>query len=248
MRKLFGGLKRPGFKQLLLLALNLALVAGTAGALAGFGAVSGTLEALTAAERFRGQGETRFAQLGCYFPVGGGKSEEDILTFREKLDGKMVEQSLEAPEGGSLHIDTYYGSAAVSIRSENGSASVEAVGVGGDFFFFHPLQLRSGSYISGDDLMDDLVVLDEEMAWKLFGGVELTGMEVQINDQTFLVAGVVSREDDFASRRAYSGSGGIFLSYSALSRLVEDTSISGYELVMPDPISGYAKEIGRAHV
>ena len=245
MKKLLQRLTKGkrGLKYWLTLGLHLVLALASLGCLLGMRSLGGTLEALTAAERFRGDGELRFAQLACFLPADGGKSEADIYSFRQTLDSKMVEQFLEAPEGGSLYLDAYCGTASVNVVSEGGSATAEAIGVGGDFFYFHPLHLRSGSYISGGDLMDDLVVLDEEVAWKLFGGTELTGMSLTINGQPFIVAGVVSREDDFASRRAYSGTGGIFLSYSALSRLEEDASITCYEVVMPDPISGYAKGV-----
>ena len=94
--------------------------------------------------------------------------------------------------------------------------------------------------------MDDLVVLDEEAAWRLFGGTDLAGMSLTINGEPFLVAGVVSREDDFATERAYSGEGGIFMSYSAMVRLTgeEDTAaIDCYEIVMPNPIRNFAKGI-----
>ncbi len=246
MRKFFrrqvGGLS---FKQWFLLILNIVLVLAAAASLVGMRVMSNTLESLTAADRFRGDGDVRFAQLACFLPVGEGKSEDDIFTFRQSLDSKMVEQSLEAPEGGRLFIDAYCGTASVSVKSESGAATVEAVGVGGDFFYFHPLQLRSGAYFDGEDLMDDLVVLDEEMAWRLFGGTDLAGMTVLINDEPFVVAGVISREDDFASRKAYSGDGGLFMSFSAMKRLKEDAAISCYEVVMPDPISGYAKGVVR---
>ncbi len=244
MRKLFhwqgGGLS---LKQRLLLILNIVLLLAMAASLFGVRAMAGTLESLTAAERFRGGGEIRFAQLACFLPVGEGKTEDDIYSFQQSLDSKMLEQSLEAPEGGSLYIDAYCGSATMSVSAGGGSANVEAVGVGGDFFYFHPFLLRSGAYIDGEDLMDDLVLLDEEMAWKLFGGTDLAGMSLSINGEPFVVAGVISREDDFASRRAYSGEGGLFMSFSAMKRLDEDASISCYEVVMPDPISGYAKGV-----
>ena len=230
-----------GFKQWFLLVLNAALLLAMTASLIGLRTVSGTLDSVTAAQRFQGESDTRFAQLACFLPVGQGKAETDILTFRQTLDSKLVEQSLEAPENGSLYLDAYSGSAQVSVSADNGSATVTAIGVGGDFFYFHPLRLRSGSYISGGDLMDDLVVLDEEMAWRLFGGIDLAGMPLSINGEPFVVSGVISREDDFATAKAYSGDGGIFMSYSALSRLVEGTDISCYEIVMPDPISGYAK-------
>lgn len=247
MKKLFERLadriKSFSFKQWFLLILNIVLVFAVITALAGLRVLSNTLESLTAAERFRGGGETRFAQLACYLPQSQGKSEDDVYSFRQSLDTKMVEQSLEATEGGSLYLDAYCGASAVTVRSENGSAGVEAVGVGGDYFYFHPLRLRSGSYISGSDLMDDLVVLDEETAWRLFGGTDLTGMQISINNAPFVVAGVVSREDDFASQKAYSGDGGIFMAYSALSRLDESLGITCYEIVMPDPITGYARGV-----
>jgi len=243
-RRVTAALRGFGFKQWFLLILNIVLLLAMAASLAGVRVMSTTLDALTAAERFGGGGEVRFAQLACYLPVDQGKTEEEINTFRQTLSAKLVEQSLDAPENGSLTIDAYSASASLTVRSDGGgSATLKAVGVGGDFFFFHPLFLRSGAYIRDGDLMDDLVVLDEETAWRLFGGTELTGLTIYVNDEPFVVAGVISREDDFASKRAYSGDGGLFLSYSALSRLVEETAITSYELVMPDPISGYAKGV-----
>lgn len=244
VKRLGSALRSFGFKQWFLLVLNIVLVLGVAACAVGLRIIGGTLPTLTAAGRFQGEGEVRFAQLACYLPVDDGKTEDDVRTFRQSLDSKLVEQSLEAPENGSLYIDAYSGSESVTVNGENGgSVTVKAVGVGGDFFYFHPLALRSGSYIRSDDLMDDLVVLDEEMAWRLYGSADLTGMTVYVNQQPFVVAGVISRETDFASQKAYSGEGGLFLSYSALSRLVETASITCYELVMPDPISGYAKGV-----
>jgi len=243
-RRMGAAIHAFGFKQWFLLILNVTLVLASAACVAGLNLVSGTLPTLSAGERFQGDGETRFAQLACFMPVGKGKSEEDIFKFHIALDATLTEQSLEAPENGSLYLYAYSGGAPVTVSSENGgSAAVTALGVGGDFFYFHPLPLRSGSYISSDDLMDDLVVLDEEMAWRLFGGTDLTGMTVYINDIPFVVSGVISREDDFASEKAYTGEEGVFLSYSALQRLAEDASINCYEIVMPNPIRNFAKGI-----
>ena len=241
-RRMLNAVKSFGFKQWFLLVLNILLVLGSVGCFLGLGRVSGTLESLTAADRFRGEGDARFAQLACYLPVDDGKTEEAVFSFRRELESQMVEQSLEAQEGGRLYIDAYSGTAAVSISSDNaGSTTVKAVGVGGDFFYFHPLYLRAGAYIKGDDLMDDLVVLDEEMAWRLFGGTDLAGMTVSINGAPFVVSGVVAMETDFATGKAYTGDGGVYMSFSAMKRLVDSADITGYEIVMPNPISGYAR-------
>ncbi|MBR2895649.1 MAG: ABC transporter permease [Oscillospiraceae bacterium] len=202
--------------------------------------ISITPETTTAAQRFQGESEIRFAQIACFLPVGAGKTQEEIYDFRLALENKFVEESLEAPEGGSLWIDAYSGSTSVHAVTEHGRVEMTAIGVGGDFFHFHPLRLRSGAYISERDLMDDLVLLDEVTAWRLFGGFDLAGMPLEINGNPFVVAGVVTLEDDFASKRAMQQEGGIFLSYSALERLNEELAIDCYEIVLPDPISGYA--------
>lgn len=242
-RRMLAAIKAFGFKQWFVLILNIVLVLASIGCAAGLSKVSGTLTSLTAAGRFRGAGETRFSQLACYLPVDGGKTEEDIFSFRRDLESKLLEQSLEAPEGGSLYLDAYHGVQTVTISTDSGNATVKAVGVGGNFFYFHPLPLRSGAYIDSGDLMDDLVVLDEEIAWRLYGGTDLTGLPVTINGEYFIIGGVVTRETDFATNRAYAGDGGVYMSFSAMSRLIEGASITGYEIVMPDPISNYAKGV-----
>jgi cellulose synthase/poly-beta-1,6-N-acetylglucosamine synthase-like glycosyltransferase len=62
-----------------------------------------------------------------------------------------------------------------------------------------------------------------------------------INDRPFKVAGVISRETDFASSRAYSYGEGLFMSFDALMALnPESAVITTYEIVLPDPISGFA--------
>lgn len=243
LRRIGAAVRNFGFKQWFLLILNIVLILASIGCAAGLNAVSHTLGDLTAAGRFRGTGETRFAQLACYLPVDDGKTEEDIYAFRQELERALTEQSLEAPEGGRLYMDTYYGTASVTISTENGTASVKAVGAGGDFFYFHPMALRGGSYIKGSDLMDDLVVLDEEMAWRLYGGTDLAGLPVTINGEAFVISGVIARDTDFATNKAYAGGGGVFMSFSAMRRLIETASVTGYEIVMPDPITGYARGV-----
>ncbi len=231
---------RFGFKQWFLLILNVVLVLACGASLIGLHFVTHTPDTISAARQFRGESETRFAQLACYMSVGQGKAEEDIFSFRQTLDSKLTEQSLEVPENGSLYVDAYSGSANVTIRTDYGTATLNAVGVGGDFFTFHPLKLRSGTYIHERDLMDDLVILDELLAWRLYGGVDLAGMTVYINEVPFVVAGVVSMEDDFASEKARTQEGALFMSWTALKRLDEDLTIDCYEIVLPDPITGYA--------
>lgn len=220
--------------------LNLVLLILTGICVLAFACVAGTLDSVEAAVRWRGDSDMRFAQIACFLPVDAPKSEGDILTFRQTLDQKLVDASLEAEEGKSLYTDAYSGTAKMNVSGDHGSAEVKAIGVGGNFFLFHPLQLRSGSYISENDLMQDRVVLDETLAWQLFGGYDVAGMTVTINQKPYYVAGVVRRENDFATREAYLDGAGMFISYSAFHELTgEETDITCYEIVLPDMISGF---------
>ena len=61
LQKLREDIRGFGFKQWFLIILNAALVLAAAASLAGLRMVAGTLESLTAAERFQGDGELRYA-------------------------------------------------------------------------------------------------------------------------------------------------------------------------------------------
>ena len=137
-----------------------------------------------------------------------------------------------------------------------GSVTVTAVGAGGNYFLFHPLTLLSGGYLSDEDYMADRVVLDAQTAFNLFGSSDVAGMEVTINGRTFPIAGVVQSEADFATNAALAAgnessgdTGGtstntamIYMSYAALNAMAE-LPIDCYEIVLPDPVSGFAKKL-----
>lgn len=201
------------------------------------------LPTLDAANTWAGESGQPFTQLACYLPDDRQITQEDVWNFRQTLEGKLNEAALEAPENGSLYTDAYAGFGTLKVTGERGSAEVKVAGVDGDFFRFHPLRLRSGGYLSESDLMQDRVILDEELAWKLFGGMDLTGLSVTIGTADYYVAGVVSREEDRYSTLAYTDGAGMFMSYSALKQCAEDTGISCYEIVLPDPITSFGKNL-----
>jgi len=197
------------------------------------------LESQQAAGRWAGESGSTMAQLSCFLPVDGEIGESAVYSFRNTLDNRLTEAALTPPENGSLYIDGYSARGSVNVSGDRGSAQAAALGIGGDYFFFHPLRLLSGSYISGNDLMHDRVVLDEELAWRLFGSNNLAGMSVTIGEKPYYVAGVVRRESDPASAKAYTDGPGIFMAYDALTE-AGDAKIDCYEIALPNPISGFA--------
>ena len=211
------------------------------------------------AERWRGDSEMQFSQLSVFLPVDSTVSVEKINTFRSDMNTALEQQF---GEEYSPFNDAFSCEGTVKISSDRASADVPVIAVGGNFFDFHPLKLISGSYIHDEDGDINRVVLDEELAWLLFGGCDVAGMEVTVNKGTFYVAGVVDREDDYASRKAFTPDMGFFMNYNAYSNLdglsmVEsvDVNASGndssaskpaitcYEVVMPNPVKNFALNI-----
>ena len=229
--------KRWNFALVNVVLLLLTLVCAIA-----FGIVSGKLQTIDSAERWRGDSDMRFAQIGCFLPVDSPKAEEDIWMFRRTLDQKLLDHSLSASGGKRLYTDAYSGQAKLTVSGDHGKSEVNAIGVGGEFFLFHPLRLLSGSYISEHDLMQDRVILDETLAWRLFGSSDVAGMTIYAGETPLYVAGVIQHENDYASREAYGDLPAMFVSYSAFHALTE-AGIICYEIVMPDMISGFAATI-----
>lgn len=213
----------------------------------GYRTVAGTLLGQNIAPVFRGEAEELFSQVSVFFPVGQGVTEDNFRTFHDSLENEYVAASVTAPENGSLYRDGWAYEGSVSVAGEKSSVTVKAIGVGGDFFYFHPLYLRAGSYISGDDFARDTVVIDRELAWRLFGSVDVTGMPLTIGGQPFVVSGVVLRDTDIFSTTAYEENygeetAGLFMNGQTLAGLT-DTRIIEYDIVGASPIDNFLKNI-----
>lgn len=231
-------------KHRLILSLNIVLIVLAVLCVFGYAKVSGTLHHMDSAKNWAGDSGNFYSYISCYMPVNGKISESEVYSFKNTVDRKLVEASIEAKEGANLWNFAYCGSNMVSVTTKRGSAEVNATGIGGDFFFFHRAYLRDGNYISGNDLMKDKVVLDKELAWKLFGATEVAGMELLINGERFLIAGVIESEDDFASKAAKTNDGGLYMSYEKLDFLT-GAKIDCYEAVIPNPVKNFAVNIAR---
>ena len=200
------------------------------------------LDSQWAAERWRGESKVRFSQVSCFIPATSSVTRSEVYGFRYKLL-EALRASAQAEQGtDGLWVDAWSREGKVRLTSSRASADATAIAVDGDYFSFHCLHLLSGSYFRESDLMKDRVLLDEEMAWLLFGGTELEGMAIQINGQDFLVGGVVEREQDAESRRAYTAGAGVYMSYDAYVALTGDDRVDCYELVMAESVDGFTRQ------
>ena len=228
-------------KRIILLALDTVLVLLALVCLLTIRVLSANMEAQKAAERWQGESSTEFHQVSCYLPVDEKQSLNDMYAFRFKLLDALHKAALDIDTDETLFVDAWSTVDKLTVSSSRATGEASVIAVGGEFFQFHPIRLLSGSYLSEGDLMQDRVLLDEDLAWLLFGGTELTGMSLKINGVPFVVGGVIEREQDFASKRAYTVGQGLYMSYDAYVGLTgNEQSITCYELVMPEPVKGFA--------
>ncbi|MGN1147272.1 MAG: ABC transporter permease [Lachnospiraceae bacterium] len=204
--------------------------------------MAGSLDTQNMAARWSKEGGV--SQISCFFSREAGIEENSILSFEHNLDKALEEASIVSEsenENARLWADAYSATGKVSITSDRSSVEVAAVGIGGDFFLFHPLKLVSGSYFSGNDVMKDYIVIDEDAAWQLFGSNDVAGQMVTISGIPHIISGVIEREQGRLNEAAGLSSSVAYVSYETLSRYGTNYGLNTYEIVMPNPVTGYAK-------
>lgn len=183
------------------------------------------------------------AQVSCFFSPNMEVDLDSIEMFRHSLDDALIQASItqESPNAGArLWADAYSADGKITLVSDRARLEADAIGIGGDFFLFHPLELLSGSYFSGNDLNQDFCVIDEDAAWQLFGSNDVAGMSVTIGGIPHMVTGVVRRDEGRLEEAAGLDSTLVYVSYSTLSELGSNNGINHYEVVMPNPVSKFA--------
>ncbi|MBD5529571.1 MAG: ABC transporter permease [Lachnospiraceae bacterium] len=191
----------------------------------------------------RWSSEGGVAQVSCFFSPNAGITQDSIESFEHSLDNALKEASIEQDSpnpGARLWADAYSADGAITLSTDKGTVQADALGIGGDFFLFHQLQLLNGSYFSGNDLMQDYVILDRDSAWQLFGSVDVAGMPVNIAGRPHMVIGVV----ECPTGRLYEAAGldgiRVFVSYETLRTYGQSSGINHFEIVMPNPVKQYA--------
>lgn len=196
------------------------------------------------AERFSGDGQ-RYAQISAFYTQKEEIKKENIDAFRSKFAKSLEEASIKNEnENARLWIDSYSGKSKISVSSDKNTADVTMLGVGGDFFFMHPLTMVKGYYFANDEVMKDRILIDKVVAWRLFGSTDVLGMRIKIGEQTCLVAGVFELPKKKVYKNALGKTPMIIVPFSLMNQLESDSaSINCYEVILPNPVSGFAKQM-----
>lgn len=204
-------------------------------------AIAGKQLSQRMARRWSVEGDV--AQVSCFFSKDASITRRSLQEFEHKLDLVLQEASIELSSenpGARLWTDAYSIPGRLSVSSERGTVFLRALGVGGDFFQFHPQELRYGNYFSDRDINKDYVVIDEETAWQLFGGINVAGKTVEINGKTHMISGVIKRPKGKKETAAGLSESIIYVSPETMENYAHETIVTHYEIVMPNPVKSYA--------
>ena len=196
-----------------------------------FTKITGGLVDQNAAERW--SSSEGYAQISSFMADGSGGSEETVKAMYSGLMMDLQQASIALSEtqeenGASLIETCYCGMGSADLTRDTENVTVNAIGVGGDFFNFHPLDLIDGYYFADDDLMKDRILIDDQTAWRLFGSPNVIGMSLSIGGTPHYIAGVFRQPRDRFYKESGMGSYLIYMSYDSLCKYTE-ASVSGEE-------------------
>ena len=81
-----------------------------------------------------------YAQVSVFMTREAAADEFRIKNFEKQLEAALSEAAVTGEnENARLYIDAYSSQGRISVVSSQGTLETNAIGVGGDFFFFHPL-------------------------------------------------------------------------------------------------------------
>ncbi len=200
---------------------------------------------------------TRYAQLTAVIsPYAGFDESMAAGSVPSSIDSALTGASISSSsenEGARLYAYAYSAETDVTLSREdpeNGKAvksgiRATATGVGKDFFVFHRLKMLSGQYFNTDDkIYTEQCIIDNNLAWQLFGSYDVAGREIEVNGVTFNISGVCEVDPDY--KQFYGENGRMFLIYSTLKSVTVgsdgDLPITCFEICMPDPVTNFAKD------
>lgn len=206
-----------------------------------------------AADRWAGD-ETEYAEVSLFTADDDSLSSSDIKELESAIYKKLREDAdMDTSSQNRMWIDAYSGHLLDEVRKDSTSIKVNVYTVGGDFFQVHPIPLKSGSYIDMESSDFNQIVLDENVAWNLFGSSDIVGMKVWIGESVFTITGVIEVSEQKNDIQAYGEYDAVYVPIQAYSKTLtskEDEkdsvdaskliSITCYEVVMPNTVKNYA--------
>jgi hypothetical protein len=101
----------------------------------------------------------------------------------------------------------------VTLQNKWNSVQADVRGVNSEFFKFNSTSLLRGRLLSKEDVdkESNVIVIDEELAGKLFNSTDVLGRNIKIYDQEFKIVGVIAEENSVIDSFLYDGKPSLYM-------------------------------------
>ncbi|MBO6053099.1 MAG: ABC transporter permease, partial [Clostridia bacterium] len=158
-------------------------------------------------------------------------------------DAALLEASVTPHEGARSWAYCWGTDDVLQVEGPKGSVSAETLAVSGDFFVFHQLAFTYGGGFLNNDSIPMGVVLDRDLAWRVYGSENIVGMPVTVRGEEYTIVGITDRESSSAAyKRAYGSVPRMYMNYAGYSKIGEKR-IALFEAALPNSVRGFAMSI-----
>ncbi|MCR4637744.1 ABC transporter permease [Ruminococcus sp.] len=209
-------------------------------------------------ENWKNDGKGEYSQISCFFSSDAGFDRNEAKGVKARLMEKLKESAVN-PNGRQKLVPDAYSAmlGSFTVTGETGKRSeAEITASGGDFFLFRGFELVSGAFFSEDDLMQDGVVIDRQLAWNIYGTDNIAGKSIYINGIKLYISGVIEAPRTDPEERCVGSTPRAYISYYAAGLILgggdgyddlnEDTGITSdfreitcYECISPEPVENF---------
>lgn len=206
--------------------------------------MAGKIGFLDAGKRWSSDG-SRFAVCTYYTEKETAVPVDQALSWANSIDNALLEASV-TPKSGARSWAYCYGTAEkLTVSGSVGTATAAVTVAGGDFFVFHPLSFTFGAPFMNDTSNPTGVVLDRDLAWKLFGAENIVGFTVVINDVEFTVTGVSEKTSrDPVYEKTYGDMPRMYMSAAGYAKVsYNENFVTFFEAALPNAVRGFAWNI-----
>lgn len=211
--------------------------------------MSRTVGYTRAGERWASDG-SQFAVIEAFTESGYGFTEDQLMMWERSVDSSLTEASVSGENGADPWTWCASLPAALTVNGPKGSSNAEVTVTEGEFFVFHDMRFIAGSGYLNDKSNPMGVVIDTDLAWKIFGAENIVGMTLTVNGEEYTVTGVADpgkvREVSGKPKGAYGYTYGtaprMYMSYAGYSKIASG-GFTTYEAVIPNPVRSFARNI-----
>ncbi|MBE6598488.1 MAG: ABC transporter permease [Ruminococcaceae bacterium] len=206
--------------------------------------IASDIDFIKAGERWSASGEP-YAVISLYTEEGSALSAAQIEQYARSVDDGLASASVDTSGDGRVWTYAWSAEKVLNAKGPRTNKNAAVTVCGGDFFVFHPLKFIHGNGFLNDPSNPMGVVLDERLAWEIFGAVDVVGMEMSVGELPLVVVGIVSAErDSHAYEYTYGEIPRMYMSYNAYDKINgEAADITAYEVTLPNPVKGFAMNI-----